>query len=141
MAYKGYFKPQNPTKYAGDPNNIVYRSNWEKKLMLQFDSRDDIIYWASEELAVPYFDPFKQKWRRYFPDFIIKTKDERVIMIEVKPYAQTQEPPKQQKKTQKHLKEVATFRINSCKWESAMAFCKKKGWEFQILHEKNVKFK
>ena len=72
MAYKGIYKPTHPKKY-GDPNKIVYRSNWERKFMVYCDRNDDIIYWASEELAIPYFSPIDKKVHRYFPDFIIKT--------------------------------------------------------------------
>ena len=52
MAYKGIYKPTHPKKYSGDPNKIVYRSNWERKFMVYCDRNDDIIYWASEELAI-----------------------------------------------------------------------------------------
>ena len=75
--YKGIYRPTNPNKYAGDPNRIVYRSNWERKFMLYCDRNDDIIYWASEELSIPYVNPIDRKVHRYFPDFIIKTKNGR----------------------------------------------------------------
>ena len=42
--YKGIYKPTNPKKYAGDPSNIVYRSNWERRFMVYCDKNDDIIY-------------------------------------------------------------------------------------------------
>ena len=45
MAYKGIYKPTHPKKYAGDPNKIVYRSNWERRFMVYCDKNDDIIYW------------------------------------------------------------------------------------------------
>jgi hypothetical protein len=72
--YKGIYRPSNPSKYAGNPNRIVYRSNWERKFMVYCDRTDDIIYWASEELSIPYVNPIDRKVHRYFPDFIIKTK-------------------------------------------------------------------
>ena len=45
--YKGIYKPINPKKYAGDPSNIVYRSNWERRFMVYCDKNDDIVFWAS----------------------------------------------------------------------------------------------
>ena len=29
---KGRYKPINPSKYKGNPTNIIYRSSWELKL-------------------------------------------------------------------------------------------------------------
>ena len=93
MSYKGIFKPSNPRKYKGDPNNIVYRSLWERKMMVYCDLNDNIMEWASEEFFVPYYDPTMKKVRRYFPDFFIKytDKDGRVrrSVIEVKPMRET----------------------------------------------------
>ena len=33
MSYKGIYKPENPKKYIGNANMIVYRSLWERKLL------------------------------------------------------------------------------------------------------------
>ena len=71
--YKGIYRPTNPKKYAGDPSKIVYRSNWERKFMVYCDRNEDITYWASEELAIPYVNPIDRKKHRYYPDFMIKT--------------------------------------------------------------------
>ena len=54
MAYSGTFRPKNPRKYAGDPNNIIYRSTWEARVMNWLDKNPNIITWASEEIAIPY---------------------------------------------------------------------------------------
>ena len=74
MAYSGKFRPRNPKKYRGDSSKIVYRSSWEARCMNYFDLNDNILWWASEEVIVPYRDPLTNKARRYFPDFIIKIK-------------------------------------------------------------------
>ena len=57
MAYSGRFTPSNPQKYIGDPNNIIYRSSWECKVMNWLDKNPDILSWASEELIIPYISP------------------------------------------------------------------------------------
>ena len=68
---KGYFKPQNPQKYKGDPTNIVYRSGWELKLMLYLDKHEEVISWASEEVIIPYRSPIDNRIHRYYPDCIV----------------------------------------------------------------------
>ena len=37
MSYKGKFRPTNRTKYKGDPDNIIYRSLWERQVMKDLD--------------------------------------------------------------------------------------------------------
>ena len=47
--YKGVFRPTNPQKYIGNANRIVYRSSWEKKVMIKLDTSPDIIKWSSDD--------------------------------------------------------------------------------------------
>ena len=139
--YKGWFTPQNPQKYKGNPENIIYRSSWELRCMKYFDDHPNIVWWSSEELAIPYISPVDGKRHRYFPDFIIKVqrKDETVMtyVIEVKPEAQTKKPT-QKKKTKKFIQEAATYAINQTKWKAADEFCHEHGWQFKILTEKDL---
>jgi hypothetical protein len=72
MSYKGTFLPKNPSKYNGNSKNIIYRSNWELRVMKYFDDHPNVIWWASEELPIPYVSPVDNKTHRYFPDFIVK---------------------------------------------------------------------
>ena len=141
MPYSGKFKPKNPKKYAGDPNNIIWRSTWERKVMDWLDMSDSVIYWSSEELAIKYYNPIDNKIHRYFPDFIVKVKkkDGTVMthVLEVKPEYQTKEPVRK-RKTQKFINEYITYTINISKWKAANEFCKDRGWEFKILTEKNL---
>jgi hypothetical protein len=138
MAYSGKFKPRHPKKYRGDPSKITYRSSWEARCMNYFDLNENIIWWASEEVIVPYRDPFG-KVRRYFPDFIIRVKQKdkttKTIMIEVKPEHQKNPPKKQTRKTQKYINEVVTYATNQAKWEAAEEYCADRGWEFKVLTE------
>jgi hypothetical protein len=143
--YKGRFQPKNPSKYSGDPTKIVYRSSWELRFMNYLDSNPNIIGWASEELFIPYRSPLDGKWHRYFPDFVIKMRDKNgklvIKMVEIKPRSQSVPPvPKHKgsKPTKKYLREVATFGINSAKWEAAKAYCDDRNWEFVVLTEKEL---
>lgn len=141
MAYKGKFTPKNPKKYNGDASNIIWRSTWERQVMEWLDSHEQIIWWSSEELAIPYTSPIDQKKHRYFPDFILKVKKpdgtEKIHVWEVKPEKQTVMPQKK-RKTQKFIQETVTYAINQSKWKAADIFCKKNGWEFQVLTEKHL---
>jgi hypothetical protein len=141
MSYKGRFIPKNPKKYAGDSNNIIWRSTWERKVMDWLDQSESVVYWSSEELAIKYYNPVDNKIHRYFPDFIVKVKrkDGTVMthVIEVKPEYQTKQPVRK-RKTQKFINEYITYTVNQSKWKAATEFCKDRGWEFRILTEKNL---
>jgi hypothetical protein len=140
MSYKGWFTPRNPQKYKGDATNIVYRSSWELRVMKYLDENPAVIWWASEELFIPYKSPIDQKVHRYFPDFIARIRQankEITMVIEVKPFKQTQKPI-QKRRTQKFLQEVATYAINQEKWRAADLFCKEHGWQFKIITEKEL---
>ena len=141
MSYKGWFKPQNPKKYKGDPNQIVYRSNWELRVMKYLDNNPNVIWWASEELFVPYTSPIDQKIHRYFPDFIVRLKQKdgkhSTVVIEIKPQKQTVKP-QQKRKTKRYLQEAATYAINQEKWRAADLFCREHGWQFKVITEKDI---
>jgi hypothetical protein len=148
MAYKGKYSPANPLKYLGDPTNIIYRSLWERRLMVEFDTNQDILQWGSEEIIIPYKSPIDGRWHRYFPDFVIKMRDRggsiKVKMIEVKPLIQTKPPAPNEagkKPSRKYLTEVARYGINSAKWKAAREFCADRGWEFVIITEKELRLK
>jgi len=106
--------------------------------MSHFDAHQDIVWWSSEEHVVPYRSPIDGKIHRYFPDFIISTKNKETIMIEVKPLAQTIEPKKQKTPTKRYINEVYTWGVNSKKWEAAEQYCADRGWKFQIMTEKDI---
>ena len=143
MAYKGKYIPINPKKYIGNSSQIIYRSLWERKLMVYCDRNDNIIEWGSEEVIVPYRSPWDGKMHRYFPDFYMKVKQtngkHKKFIIEVKPKAQCKEPNKTPKrKTRKWYKEVQTWGINQAKWKSATDYCENRGMEFKILTEDHL---
>ena len=136
--YKGIYRPTNPSKYAGDHTRIVYRSNWERKFMVYCDKNEDIIYWASEELSIPYVNPIDRKVHRYFPDFIIKTKKGKRYMIEIKPSAQTKKPRPKTKKSKAFMRESLEYIKNVAKWQAADVYCNDNGLEFKIFTEKEL---
>jgi len=141
-SYKGKYNPKHPEKYVGDPNNIIFRSLWERRIMIYLDNNTNVISWASEELAIPYVSPEDNRIHRYYPDFIVKARrnNQIVHMIwEVKPHYQTVEPKKKKRNTKHYITEVMTYAKNTAKWEAARKFCEDRGWEFQIITEKELK--
>ena len=139
---KGTFKPRNPSKYKGNAKNIIYRSSYEFKFFRYLDDSPKIEWWASEELAIPYFSPIDNKMHRYYPDVILKKKNGNVVMVEIKPGKQTKPPvPKMTKKgtpRKSYLNEMIEWNRNKAKWEAASTFCDKRGWEWAIFTEKEL---
>lgn len=139
---KGRYRPTNPTKYMGDPTNIIYRSSWELKFMKWCDFREDVVQWQSEEFCIPYKHPLDGKVHRYFPDFLIKVKNNsgiiETLVIEVKPANQTKEPKPQKNKTRRYLNEVKTYAVNRYKWDYAKVWCENRGYRFMIITENEL---
>lgn len=140
--YQGYFKPQNPKKYKGDPTNIIYRSGWELKLMLELDNDSSVLSWGSEEIIIPYRSPVDNKIHRYFVDFIVtKINSEgkkETSLIEIKPLKETVPPQPKDKPNKRYLTEVVKWGVNDAKWKAAREYCKDKGWKFLIFTEKEL---
>ena len=93
---KSRYKPTNPQKYTGNPNNIICRGSWERKFCQWCDRKDNVISWASEEISIPYVSPKDNRIHRYYPDFLIKVKEYnnkiQTYVVEVKPKKQTLPP-------------------------------------------------
>lgn len=145
MSYKGKYKPSYPKKYKGDPNNIVYRSLWERKFMVYCDNNQNILEWGSEEVIVPYRSPIDNRYHRYFPDFYIKVKESngmiKKMIIEIKPFKQCIEPKVKQRKTKSYIYEVVEYAKNQAKWNAAKEWCLDRGYEFQVLTEHDLGIK
>ena len=140
--YKGYFKPERPEKYKGNPRNIIYRSMWERHCMVYFDRNDNVLEWASEEIIIPYVSPFDGRVHRYYPDFFLKIKKGQMTemwIIEVKPSKYLKPPKEGKRKTKSYLYEIREWGRNSAKWEAAKDYCNKRGWVFDVWTEKTLK--
>jgi hypothetical protein len=120
--FKGKFTPKNPEKYSGNVKKIIYRSSWERLLMVYCDKKDQILQWSSEEYKIPYV--FDGKNRTYYPDFWIEMVDhtgeiQRKI-IEIKPHYQKK------------------WKINKVKWKQARKFAKENHMTFEVMTEKEL---
>lgn len=137
--YSGKFNPRNPQKYVGDASNIVYRSSWEAKVMSWLDKSTSIISWSSEELIIPYRSPLDLEKHRYFPDFVVRVKNNagqlKTLVLEIKPKNQVDPPKPRKRLTRQYINEISTWGVNQAKWSAAKEFCLDQGWEFQVLTE------
>ena len=137
-SYKGLYRPTTPKKYAGNTKQIVYRSLLERRFMRYCDLNQDILYWASEELPVRYYNPLDKKYHRYFPDFIVKTVNNDKYMIEIKPSRQVAKPKPPKKKTKSYMRESFEYIKNQAKWQAAKSYCDDKGMKFKLITEKDL---
>lgn len=136
MAYRGKFKPKNKNKYRGDPNGITYRSLWERNVMRWLDENDDVEWWNSEDVVVPYVCKTDNRLHRYFVDLLIKFKSKKKpILVEIKPKKETIPPKKPKRQSQRYVQESLTFIKNQSKWTAANEYCLNRGWEFYIWTE------
>jgi len=143
--YKGRYSPKHPEKYKGDPTQIIYRSGWERRLMVYLDENKSVIQWSSEEIAIPYRSPLDNRMHRYFPDFYVKAIDKNgnitEQLLEVKPKKETREPTKKKRITKQYITEVTTWGKNQAKWKAAEEYCLDRGWQFKLITEDHLGIK
>jgi len=137
-SYRGLYRPTNPKKYVGNTKQIVYRSLLERRFMRYCDLNQDILYWASEELPVRYYNPLDKKYHRYFPDFVVKTVNNEKFMIEIKPSRQVAKPKPPKKKTKSYMRESFEYIKNQAKWQAAKSYCDDNGMKFKLITEKDL---
>ena len=137
-SYRGLYRPTNPKKYVGNTKQIVYRSLLERRFMRYCDLNEDILYWASEELPVRYYNPLDKKYHRYFPDFVVKTVNNDKYMIEIKPSRQAVKPKPPKKKTKSYMRESFEYIKNQAKWQAAKSYCDDNGMQFKLITEKDL---
>jgi hypothetical protein len=140
--FQGKYKPNHPEKYADQNglNDICFRSSWEKSVMIFLDNHPRVVKWSSEHVVIPYINQNDGKVHRYFMDFYIEFKNGNKLLVEVKPYAQTQTPQKTPgKRIARYLEECQTYVTNLSKWDAAKKYAKKHGMKFQIWTEHELK--
>ena len=139
MSYKGKYKIKKPEKYAGDTNNVVFRSLWERNAFRWCENNPQVKLWNSEGVVVPYKCSIDNKLHRYFVDLLIEMDNKKVYLVEIKPKNQTIPPKKRSTKTKKYINEALTFSRNQDKWNAANKFAKHNGWKFQVWTEETLK--
>lgn len=136
---QGHYTPINPEKWVGNKKPI-YRSGWERQTFKWLDMNPDVVAVASENVCIPYVSKVDGKIHRYFIDATVKWKSGAVVLVEIKPAAQTHPPVPTKGKTKVALlEEAATWEINKAKWKSASLYAKQNGVSFQIWTEDVLK--
>ena len=156
---QGYFKPTNPGKYRGDPNQIIFRSMWEQRFMVWCDIHPNIVKWSSEPVAIPYINPcaklvngqYQSAMHNYYVDFYITVQKEdgsQSWLIEIKPGMQVptseqlsrlrnmiSEGNRTDKKVKRYNQELKTLLINRAKFLAAKKFAEDRGCKFAVCDE------
>ena len=132
---QGVYGIKNIKKYKST-NPPIYRSSWEKDVMISLDLNPAVIEWSVEPFSIPYWCPFDNKQKNYWPDFYVRyigaDGKEHAQIIEIKPLKQCYS---QMAKTKKEKIVVA---VNQAKWAYALEFCKNNGLEFKLMTEKDL---
>ena len=139
---QGIFTPKNQDKFIG--SKAVYRSGLELKFFRFCDDNPNVLEWGSENIIVPYISPLDNRAHRYYVDNYIAIKEGTEVvkyLVEIKPSKQTKPPTTKYRKRQHLIYEQKQYVINQAKWKAAKEFCKKKGFTFIILTEKELIFK
>lgn len=139
---QGTYIVENKEKYVGK-SNPRYLSSWERHADTYLDHHPNVIEWGAETVVVKYYDPMRQRNRRYMVDLYFKVKDASgdiiTYLAEVKPHAQTLPPKKTARKRQDvYEEEQRTYITNQCKWQAAEEYAKVRGWRFIKLTEYEI---
>jgi hypothetical protein len=133
---QGNYTPKNPQKYIGK-HTPRYRSGWELTFMTFCDSNSNVIYWASESMAIPYRNPLTGKPSNYIPDFFVVYENKRgqkvAEVVEIKPKKQSIIESKTAS-----LRDRAAVAVNHAKWAAAKAYCQAQGFTFRVITEQDL---
>lgn len=133
---QGNFTPTNKQKYVGK-HTPRYRSGWELTFMTFCDTNKNVLYWASEAIAIPYLNPLTGKRANYYPDFFVvyqnKFGKQIAEVVEIKPKKQSLIESKAAS-----ARDRAVVAVNHAKWQAAMAYCKHQGYTFRVITEDDL---
>ena len=139
---QGIFVPKNQNKFIG--TKATYRSGLELKFFRFCDNNSNVLKWCSENVVVPYKSPLDNRIHKYYVDNLVIIKEGEEIkkyLVEIKPYKQTKKPQTKYRKKSHLIYEQRAYITNQAKWEAARDYCKKCGYTFIIITEKELYFK
>lgn len=132
---QGIYAIKNIKKYSSS-NPPIYRSSWEKDVMIALDLNPAVLEWAVEPFPIPYTCPIDKTTKNYWPDFLVKyidaNGDEHIQLLEIKPLKQCM------MNMAKSKKDKLVVLINQTKWSYAYAFCQKNNIEFKLITEREL---
>ena len=132
---QGIYEVKNPQKYVGK-HKPKYRSGWEFTFMNFCDNNKNIIFWASEAIAIPYRNPLTGKPSRYVPDFFVvyenKFGKQIAEVVEIKPKKQSVIESKAS------ARDRAAVAVNYAKWDAATKWSRRNGCTFRVITEDDI---
>ena len=132
---QGYINPRSCKKVfesqQGKP--IIFRSSLERKFIGWCESNKSVKNWGSECIQVRYYNPRDGKYHTYNPDFMLEMTDGRKIVVEIKPYSQTQRPDSARIDGSWAWEQ---WEKNVLKWRAAIDYFSSLGIKFIIITEK-----
>lgn len=138
---KGTYEIKNWEKYVGT-KNPRYLSSYELKFFEWADSCSGVVKWAAESVVVKYFDPIKNKVRRYIVDVYMEVKTQtgetKKYLIEIKPLQFTRAPKTTKRNRNTVIQEQATFVTNQAKWQAAEEYARARGMSFILITERDI---
>lgn len=130
---QGYIDPRSCKKLFPQLSKqaIIYRSSYELKFITWLENNNSVKNWGSECFYIPYL--YKDgTTHKYYPDYFVEMINGDKIVVEIKPYNQTQKP------VNENCWVAKEYSKNVCKWNAAKEFCQRKGFIFKILTEKTI---
>lgn len=130
---QGYINPKSCKKLipGTSAEKIIYRSSYELKFITWLENNSNVKVWGSECFYIPYMF-VDGTTHKYYPDYFVEMTDGTKLVVEIKPYNQTQKP------INENCWAAKEYTRNKCKWAAAIEFCKNKGYRFKILTEKTI---
>ena len=131
---QGYVNPDSCKKIFPQmkTDKIIYRSSYERKFIAWMENSEQVRYWGSECIRIPYTYVVDGKTHSYYPDYFVEMMDGTCMVVEIKPSSQTKRPVNENTWVGKE------YIKNMCKWKATMEFCEKKGYKFKIITEKTI---
>lgn len=131
---QGYIDPRSCKKLFNQLSRerIIYRSSYELKFITWLEQSNLVKGWGSECFCIPYLF-VDGTTHRYYPDYFVEMMDGTKMVVEIKPYNQTQKP------VNENCWAAKEYAKNMCKWKATLEFCEKKGYKFKVLTEKTIK--
>lgn len=134
--HQGYIDKRTLKKYYNESKNepIIYRSGLELNFINYCEANPHIKKWASEPIAIKYYNRLQKREATYYPDYIIENEKGEITIVELKPYNQTVKPT-----AMDNLWLKETWITNIDKWTAAKAFAQAHGLKFIIITERFFK--
>lgn len=134
---QGYVNPKACKKlYESQENRpIIYRSSYERRFIQWLETSRQVVRWGSECVSIPYVSPIDNKTHTYYPDYIMELDNGETVLVEIKPWHETQPPPAG---TPQNTYVWTTWVRNSAKWDAALRFAAKHGMKFKIFTEHTI---